>query len=103
MYYKHGRPVSATDGVLFAGGADAAIAYDPPNLADGWGTTAVVVPVPGAAMGDFVAVSYSENLQDIIISGWVSTPGTVAVRFQNESSGPVDLPAGTIRVRVTKA
>jgi hypothetical protein len=77
--------------------------YDPPSLADGAGVTTTVT-VTGAALGDYVpAVSFSQNLNGITVTAWVSAANTVSVRFQNESGGTLDLASGTLRVRVEKA
>ena len=80
---------------------EASATYTPPTLADGAGT-ATTFAVSGAEMGDFVEVSYDKNLQDVLLTAWVSAAGTVNVRFQNESGITVALTAGTIRVRVRK-
>lgn len=101
-YYKHGRPASTTDGAVFAGGLDASAVYDPPNLADGAGVTTTVACV-GAALGDFASASFSNALQGITVTAWVSAADTVSVRFQNESGGAIDLASGTLRVRTGKA
>lgn len=73
--------------------------YDPPNLADGAGTTTTVA-VSGAQLGDAVACSFSADLQGITMTAWVSAADTVSIRFQNESGGAIDLASGTIRVWV---
>lgn len=78
-----------------------AATYDPPSLNDGAGDTATVTAT-GAALGDFATASFSEPLQGITVSAWVSAANTVSVRFQNESGGVVDLASGTLRVRVIK-
>lgn len=76
--------------------------YDPPSLADGEGTTTAVT-VTGAALGDAVtAISFSNGLQGVTVTGWVSAANTVSVRFQNETGAAVDLASGTLRVRVLK-
>lgn len=76
--------------------------YNPPSLADGVGTTTTVT-VAGAALGDFVdLLSFSLDLQGIIVTGYVSATDTVAVRFQNESGGTLDLASGTLTARVKK-
>ena len=76
--------------------------YDPASLADGAGATTTVT-VTGAALGDYVDnLSFSNDLQGVILSGYVSAANTVAVRFQNESGGVLDLASGTIRVIVRK-
>lgn len=76
--------------------------YDPPSLVDGAGATTTLT-VTGAALGDAVTgVSFSLDLQGIIVTGWVSAANTVSVRFQNESGGTLDLASGTLRARVQK-
>lgn len=69
--------------------------YDPPNLADGAGTT-TTVPVTGAALGDLAFASFSLDLQGITVTAYVSAAAVVSVRFQNESGGAVDLASGTL-------
>jgi hypothetical protein len=76
--------------------------FDPGSLADGTGTSATVT-VTGAALGDFARATFSLDLQGIIISAYVSSANTVSVRFQNETTGVLDLLSGTIRVEVTPA
>jgi len=74
--------------------------YDPPSLDDGDGTTTTVT-VTGAALGDFVtSVSFSLDIQSLIVTGWVSAADTVSVLFQNETGATVDLGSGTLRVLV---
>ena len=78
------------------------ISHDPPNIADGAGNT-TTVPVTGAALGDMVTgISFSNDLQNITVTGWVSAANTVSVRFQNETGVAIDLGSGTLRVRVMK-
>jgi hypothetical protein len=76
--------------------------YDPANLADGAGATTTVT-VTGAALGDFAQASFSNDLQGITLTAWVSAANTVSVRFQNESGGALDLASGTLRARAFKA
>lgn len=73
--------------------------YDPPSLADGAGTTTTVT-CTGAALGGFARASFSLDLQGITVTAYVSAADTVAVRFQNESGGTLDLASGTLKVRV---
>jgi hypothetical protein len=75
--------------------------YDPPSLADGAGDTTTVT-VTGAELGDFVVVSFSNDLQGIIVQGYVSATDTVSVRFQNETGGTIDLASGTLTAAVYK-
>lgn len=77
--------------------------FDPGSLVDAAGVTTTVT-VTGAALGDFVdSVSFSLDLQGITLTAYVSAANTVAVRFQNESGGTLDLASGTLRVRVARA
>lgn len=105
-------PDSVLQGVTFAGDCSTLTAkgkiyygsatYDPPNLADGAGTTTTVT-VTGVTLGDYVeGVSFSNDLQGITVTGWVSATNTVSVRFQNESGGALDLASGTLKAKVTK-
>lgn len=77
----------------------ASATYDPPSLAAGTGVT-TTVGVTGAAMGNYVTVGFSLDLQGITVTGYVSTTNTVAVRFQNGTAGTIDLASGTLNVRV---
>jgi len=76
--------------------------YNPPSLNDGDGTTTTVT-VTGAALGDFAEASFSNSLQGIMMTAFVSAADTVSVRFQNETGGILDLASGTLRARVRKA
>lgn len=74
--------------------------YDAASLLDAAGVT-FTIPVPGAAMGDFVvAVSGSLDLQGITMTGYVSANDVVSVRLQNESGGTLDLASMTYRAAV---
>lgn len=75
--------------------------YDPASLADGDGDTTTVT-VTGAVMGEFAVASFSNDLQGVQLAAWVSAADTVSVRFQNETTAPVDLASGTLRARVIK-
>lgn len=77
----------------------ASATYDPPSLADGVGTTTTVT-CTGAALGGFARAAFSLDLQGISVTAYVSAANTVAVRFQNESGGTLDLASGTLKVRV---
>ncbi len=72
--------------------------YDPPSLADGEGVTTTVT-CTGAVLGDQAEASFSLDLQGVVMKAYVQSGNTVAVRFQNESGGVVDLASGTLRVR----
>lgn len=75
--------------------------YDPGNLVDGAGVTTTVT-VTGAVLGDYVLVSFSLDLQGILLTGYVSAADTVSVRFQNETGGAIDLASGTIKAKIIR-
>ena len=75
------------------------VVYDPANLIDGAGVTTTVT-VTGAAVGDVAIASFSNDLQGIMLTAYVSATNTVSVRFQNETGGAIDLASGTIRATV---
>lgn len=62
--------------------------YDPPSLSDGTGVTTTVT-VTGAAVGDYAEASFSNDLQGVALSAWVSAADTVSVRFQNETASAI--------------
>lgn len=74
---------------------------DVANLADGAGSTSTRT-VAGAALGDFVLVSFGVDLAGITVTAYVSAANTVAIRVQNESGGAVDLASTTVRIAVLK-
>lgn len=73
--------------------------YDPPSLAAGIGATTTIT-VTGAALGQFVMVSFSLDLQGMTLTGYVSATNTVAARFQNGTAGTLDLSSGTLAARI---
>jgi parallel beta-helix repeat protein len=78
-----------------------ATGQDPISLADGAQTTKTVT-VANAAVGDPVIASFSNSLQGIALSAYVSAADTVTVVFQNETTGTIDLASGTVRAVVFK-
>lgn len=76
-----------------------AVAFNPSSLADQVGET-TTISVPGARLGDFVVASFSLDLQNIIMSPYVSANDVVSVRFQNETGGVLNLGAGTLKVGI---
>lgn len=73
--------------------------YDPPSLLTLTGATTTVTAT-GAALGDFASATFSLDLQGITVTAWVSAADTVSVRFQNDTTGTIDLASGTLRVNV---
>lgn len=75
--------------------------YDPGSLADGAGATTTVT-VTGAALGDIALASFSLDISGISVTAYVSAADTVSVRFQNETTGTLDLAEGTLKAVVFK-
>lgn len=71
--------------------------YNPASLSSGSGVTTSIT-VENATLGDFVLVSFSLDLQGILLNGYISAPGVVSVRFQNQTAGTLDLGSGTLSV-----
>jgi len=78
------------------------VVFDPGSLVDGAGETKTSITITGAEFGDFVLISAPYDLQDLIVTGYVSAANTVEIRVQNESTATVDLASGTWDVRVLK-
>lgn len=96
--------VSGTPGIWVAFGhsvLDGSTTFDPASLVAHSGTGGTLA-VTGAALGDFVEVSFSLNLQNITLTGYVASANVVAFRFHNGSGATVDLASGTLRARVKK-
>lgn len=87
------------DAVILTGEAT----VNPASLTTGTGTSNDVT-VTGAVLGDLVeAISFSLDLQGIVLTGYVRAADTVSVRFQNGTGSTIDLGSGTVRVRVRRA
>lgn len=104
----NGAPVDAYNfgtivGELSYNGVDrmmGSATYDPPSLAAG-ASTSTTVTVPSAILGDFVAaISFSSDQAGVEFSGYVSASNTVTVWLTNKTGSTVDLPSGTLRVKV---
>lgn len=74
--------------------------YDPGSLADGAGVTTNVT-CTGAVAGDFAVAAFSQSLSGITMTCY-ATGNNVAVRFQNETGGVLDLASGTLKVKVIR-
>lgn len=94
-------PTADTDGNVVGIDLSNSVAYDPPNLADGAGVTTTIT-VTGAVLGDIAIASFSLDLQGVMMTAYVSVANTVALRFQNETGGAIDLGAGQIIAKVIK-
>jgi hypothetical protein len=77
-------------------------AWDPPAIAAG-GTAQIDVPLPGARPGDFAQASFSLATSGVVFLAQVGATNTISVTAWNRTAGPVDLNAGTVRVRAVKS
>jgi len=99
--YTSGGNVWVVTQSLDGGEINRQVTYDPPSLGTKTGTT-TTMSAPGAVVGDFVQVGFSQDLDGIILTGYVSTAGTVSARFFNSAGTTRDLASGTLSARVTK-
>ncbi len=83
--------------------SDAAVTatWDPGSVANG-AKVSTTVTVTGAALGDFVMVSFSLDLQEMALSGSVSATDTVEVVLGNLTGAALDLGSGTLKASVFK-
>jgi len=59
--------------------------------------------VPGVKLGDIVLnVSMGVDVSGISVTPYVSAADTVSIRFQNESTGTLDLASTTVRCVVVR-
>lgn len=99
--YDTGLMSISTVNALRVSGCVGSATVDPANLADGGGTT-LGVTCNGARVGDFAEAGFSNSLQGITMTAYVSANNTVQCRFQNETGGAIDLASGTLSVRTTR-
>jgi hypothetical protein len=71
--------------------------YDPASIAIGASITTTVAAT-GAALGDEARASFTQPLQGLVVTSWVSATDVVSVNFYNPTVGAVDLSSGTLRV-----
>lgn len=60
------------------------------------------VDVAEAEMGDFVFVSYSQDVKDLILDAQVTAANKVTVVLANNTAAPITPDAGTLYIRVIK-
>lgn len=82
-------------------GTAPSVVWDPATVANG-ASVSTTVPVPGAALGDFVLSSFSLDLQGATMRAYVSAPNVVTIVLSNLSGAPINLASGTVRVLVFK-
>lgn len=70
------------------------VAWDAAEIADG-DEEAKEITVTGAALGDFVIVSFSIDVADLAITAQVTAASTVTATLLNNTGGAINLDAGT--------
>jgi hypothetical protein len=76
--------------------------WDPPNVSNA-ASTSTTLSVSGAALGDTVAVGFSEPLPaGALLTGAVTAANTVTVTLANLTGGDLNLNPGTVRADVWK-
>jgi len=73
--------------------------WDPGSIADG-DEEAKEITVTGAVLGDFVLVSFSLDVTDLLLGGSVTAADTVTALLLNNTGGAIDLASGTVRAIV---
>jgi hypothetical protein len=79
----------------------ASIAVTPGTIGN-LGIYGVTLSYAPAALGDDVKASYTQNLQGVVLSAYVTANGTIGIEFENETGASVTLAAGTVNVWLTK-
>lgn len=90
----------AAFGVAFPAPLSGSATWNPPNLASGASET-TTLSVVGAALGNYVQISFSLDLQGLSLAGYVSAANTVTAVLSNLTGGAIDLGSGTLKARVT--
>ena len=76
--------------------------WNPPSVAVG-GSITTTVSVPGSVMGDIVVASFTNDLQGMTLSAYVSSAGTVTVVLTNNTASAINLASGTLKAMVIRA
>ena len=87
---------------LGQGQAATTATWDPGSIATG-AEAVTEVTVTGAALGDFVLVSFSLDVQDLTLTAAVTAANTVTVQLSNLTGGAINLASGTVKVLVLKS
>lgn len=77
----------------------ATAAWNPTSIASGAQTSTTVAAI-GAVVGDAVEAGFSNDLQGLVLTAYVSAANTVTAVLANLTGGAVDLGSGTLTVAV---
>ena len=75
--------------------------WDMASIADG-DEEAKDVTITGAALGDYVMVSLSKDVLDLVLTAQVTAANTVTCSLANNTGGAIDLDTATVYVMVIK-
>lgn len=78
---------------------DGSDTWNPGSIANG-AEEAKEVTVTGAALGDFVLVSFSLDIADLVLTAAVTAANTITASLSNNTGVAIDLASGTLYVRV---
>lgn len=84
---------------LATGVVNGSATWDPASIANG-DEEAKEVTVPGTSLGDFCLVSFSLDIQDLVLNAQVTATSTVTCILANNTGGAIDLSEGTVYVKV---
>lgn len=73
--------------------------WDAASIPDG-DEVATTITVSGAKLGDFALVSFSLNIQDLVLSAAVTNSNVVTAVLSNNTGGAIDLASGTVKARI---
>jgi hypothetical protein len=75
--------------------------WDPGSVASGAQITTTVT-ITGAVVGDPVMVGFSQDLQGMVLTAYISSSSTATVVLRNNMGSAIDLASGTLRVSVNQ-
>ncbi len=77
------------------------VAWTPGSVTDGE-MVSQDITVSGASLGDFVVVSFSLDVEDLVLDGNVTSANTITATLTNDGiNSGVTLSAGTVYAKVT--
>lgn len=75
------------------------VTYDPPSIPSG-GSVSTTVSLQGVKLGDNISVAFTQYDANITVGAQVSSANTVTVVFRNIGVNAVDLPSGTLTIKL---
>lgn len=78
------------------------VSYEPPSLPAAAQGAPQSLAMSGAAIGDKVDATFSQDLAGVDLRAWVSAEGAVKYVFDNRTAAAVDLPGGTVTLTVRR-